>query len=57
MKLISCDDCGTVFDQDKVPFPSNIHDEEGYIDERKGRYNQKTKSFEAFIECPVMQKL
>ena len=57
MKLISCDHCGVVLDQDKLNFPKDIWDETGFsIDESKADYNQLSKGWEAFIPCPVCNK-
>jgi len=52
VKLNSCDNCGVVLDEDKLPFPSDIYNEEG-VDDSKGAYNQKAKCFEVYVPCPV----
>ena len=53
MKLISCNHCGVVLDQDKVPFHADITDEYGGIDMAKGDYDQSRKDFYSFVPCPA----
>ena len=56
MKLISCDSCGVVLDQDKLPFAKDIYKYDGeseVIDERRADYNQLTQTWAAFVPCPV----
>lgn len=50
MNLKSCDDCGVVIDIEKVSFPYNIQDEDGYIEENSAWNGDK---FVAKIKCPV----
>lgn len=52
MKLCSCDNCGVMLDQDKLPFSHNIEREDG-IDEKVGAYNFNTEKYEAYVSCPV----
>lgn len=52
MKLISCDRCGVVLDQDKLLFADYMYDEEGCINEAYAQYNQKTKDYEFYVSCP-----
>lgn len=56
MKLLSCDNCAVVLDQDKLNFPKDIWDYDGEtesIDSSKAEYNQSTCTWEAFTTCPV----
>ena len=56
MKLISCDSCATILDQDKLNFPKDIWLFDGTsetIDESKAYYNQFTQEWTAFVLCPV----
>lgn len=55
MKLISCDNCGIILDQDKVGFADDIYNDEG-IDEALAQYNQATGDFAAYINCPVCKE-
>ena len=57
MKLISCDHCAVVLDHDKLSFPTDIWESDGYsIDLTKADYNQHTKDWEAFCLCPVCKE-
>lgn len=57
MKLISCEHCGVVLDQDKLSFPNNIWTEnDDSIDTNKADYNQRTKTWVVFINCPVCKE-
>lgn len=53
MHLISCDECGVVLDQNKLCFLSDIHEEDGSIDDTKAAYNHKTGNYSAKVSCPV----
>lgn len=53
MKLISCNDCGVVLDQDKLHFASDIYDDDGSVDDNLAQYNPDTRTYEASVPCPV----
>ena len=53
MKLISCDGCGVVLDGDKLSFPRDATDDDGYLDETKAEYCQETKHYHVYVKCPV----
>jgi len=56
MKLISCDHCAVMLDADKLYFPTDVwNHEDECIDPRKAGYNQKTKTFNAYVRCPVCE--
>jgi hypothetical protein len=55
MNLISCDNCGTVLNKDKLIFPKNIWVDDGAsIDETKAMLYGD--DWVAFIDCPVCQE-
>jgi hypothetical protein len=56
MKLISCNNCATILDQDKLKFAEDIYDAENSIDPLLGDYCQETKAWAAFINCPVCKE-
>lgn len=56
MHLISCDNCATVFDQSKLSFAEDIEAEDGSIDDSKASWSQKTRSWVAFVPCPVCER-
>ena len=51
MKLISCDSCGVLLDADKLPFPEDITDSEGGVDETKALWDGD--DWVAKVDCPV----
>lgn len=55
MKLISCDNCAVLLDQDKLPFATDIHEEDGSIDGAKARWHSDKREYCAFVPCPVCQ--
>ena len=59
MKIISCDNCATILDHDKLPFPKDIwlfDGESESIDPTKAYYNQNTQEWAAFCLCPVCKE-
>ena len=54
MKLISCEHCGVVLDQDKIPFPEDSYLEED--DSTKIDYNQRSRRWEIYVPCPVCKE-
>lgn len=52
MNLISCDNCGTVLDKDKLKFAEDMYDYSGGIDKTKADYNQDYGDFMLFVNCP-----
>jgi len=50
MNLISCDNCGAVFDKNKLKFPDPTNDFGEIID---GRAVWDGDCFVAIIDCPV----
>ena len=57
MNLISCDECGIVLDQNKLQFPHEIYDEDGYLDITKARYNPRTGTSDPYILCPLCESV
>ena len=55
MKLISCNSCAVIFDGDKLSFPEDIYDDEGYLRIALGRYNRETGRDTPYVTCPVCQ--
>lgn len=53
MRLISCDNCAVMLDEDKLAWPSTIWQEDGCIDGSKAAYNQQIGEYSAFVNCPV----
>ena len=53
MKLISCDNCGVMLDQDKLPFPYDIEDEKGNIDDDKAEWCNEDEEYLPKTKCPV----
>ena len=52
MNLTSCANCGVVLDADKLSFPRDIYDAEGYIvDTSKAAWDGE--HWVAFARCPV----
>ena len=54
MDLISCNHCGTVFDKDKLFFPTDLYTEEGSIDPTKAVWYNR--DYVAKLTCPVCQE-
>ena len=50
MNLLSCNNCGTVLDKNKLPFPLDIENEEG-VDDNKAGWDGE--DFVAKVRCPV----
>lgn len=50
MNLTSCDNCGTVLDKDKLPWPTNIEDDDGNPNENTAWNGQL---WVVFTPCPV----
>lgn len=50
MNLISCDECGAVFDSDKVLWPVTYHTDEGLLDDCKVRWD--TENWRLAQDCP-----
>jgi hypothetical protein len=55
MKLISCNHCCVVLDQDKLKFSADMLDEEGCIDDSKARWDNANHTFELYVPCPVCE--
>lgn len=53
MKLVSCDGCGVILDQDKLKFADDIYLDDSSIDLRLAQYNNSTNDFDAYVPCPV----
>lgn len=53
MKLISCDGCGVLLDEEKLKFPKDGVDENFDMDFSKADYDQSSKEYRVYIECPV----
>ena len=53
MKLISCNNCAVVLDQDKMQFASDLYTDDGGIDLAKADYDQERKDYFVFLPCPV----
>ena len=51
MNLISCDECGSVFDSDKVLWPVTIHTEDGTLDDDKVRWDASIMQWRLAKEC------
>lgn len=56
MKLISCDGCGVVLDQDKLLFADDMYDEDGCINEAVADYRQETGRYELYVSCAFCLK-
>lgn len=52
MKIISCDRCGVLFDQDKINFPS-ILDDSGELSEKNATWNDALDKYVPVVDCPV----
>lgn len=57
MKLISCDVCAVILDQDKIGFPTDMYDDDDAIDPEKAKYNQENKRYEPYVRCPVCESI
>lgn len=53
MKLISCDECGTVLDGDKLEWPEEIYNYDGSINPRVAKWSDKHKDWAPLVDCPV----
>ena len=51
MYLISCDNCGVVLDGNKLPFPSDIYNDDGSVNEHAASWNGN--GFVPKTKCPV----
>jgi hypothetical protein len=57
MKLISCNNCGVVLDQDKLSFADDIYDDQdSCVDPAKGEYDQDRGEYFAYISCPACKE-
>ena len=52
VNLISCDDCGVVYDREKLSF-NWLEDSDGSVDEDYVRYNQNAGEYQPFVKCRV----
>jgi len=52
VNLISCDECGVVYDRKKLNFIWR-EGSDGSIDENYVRYNQIAGEYQPFVECRV----
>ena len=53
MNLISCDNCGTVIDVDKISFYDTIHDEDGVIIDSRAAWCHDRGEYVPCDPCPV----
>lgn len=53
MNLISCDECGAVFDSDKVLWPVTYHTDEGLLDDDNVRWDAQGMCWRLTHDCPV----
>lgn len=56
MNLVSCDECGAVFDKDKMIFPDDHWREDGSVDERKATWDDCREKYVPFILCRVCKE-
>lgn len=56
MKLISCNSCGAVLDQDKLKFAHDMYDSDNCIDDDVAGYDDTRKGFNLYVPCPVCQE-
>ena len=59
MNLTSCDKCAVVLDKDKLNFPTNIHEVDGSVDDKKAVWDGD--NYVPFVKClicnePITQK-
>lgn len=52
VNLISCDDCGIVYDREKLNFEWR-EESDGSLDDNYVRYNQTRGEFQTFVVCKV----
>lgn len=52
VKLVSCNSCGVVFDQDKIQFPN----EEDYEDLTDGPFAWVGEYYAPYVDCPVCKE-
>ena len=52
VNLISCDECGIVYDREKLNFDWR-ENEDGSLDEDYVRYNQTRGDYQSFVNCRV----
>lgn len=50
MNLTSCDECGVVFDRDKIEFPVREYGDDGEVADN---FTWDGDKFIAFVKCPV----
>ncbi|MBI89962.1 MAG: hypothetical protein CMG60_07745 [Candidatus Marinimicrobia bacterium] len=50
MKIISCKACGVVLDAEVLPFPRDIHNDDGSVNTKKAGWNGE--EYEPIAPCP-----
>lgn len=53
MKIISCDRCGVLFDQDKINFPTIFDHDTGELIEKNATWNAAVDKYVPVVDCPV----
>lgn len=56
MKLISCNNCAVILDQDKLRFAEDYYTEDGSIDSDKAEYDQTRGGYYLYVLCPVCKE-
>lgn len=55
MNLISCNNCGVVFNKNKLNFP-DIWDDKGHIVPGVAKWESSIEAYSSFVPCPVCKE-
>ena len=58
MNIVSCDNCGVLFDKSKLNFPSNFWDcdeqtGEDFVIKSAGTWSVQYQTYVPYVNCPV----
>lgn len=55
MRLISCDNCAVILDEDKIEWPE-MYDDEGEFINGTGEWDGDVDTYQPVIPCPVCKE-